>query len=271
MRPFFKPLVFGRGTISGESNVESNASLIRTYPGNTTPLMTLVSTVGPLAAYAAIFQTIVYFALPRQYRTRWAPVVTGVVGATLTILAGIIFGFDRIGLGSVDPRSVLIWTVLTASGASVVGSLMLAKPQLQVKLADPRLAALSRREATLQILVRIPVMTALIEEAVFRGVLHGALMALYPAEVALWFGAGLFGLWHVGPGLDQARAGTPGPGNGAFHTVATVFATSLVGAGLVWLRMETGSIWVGVATHAALNMTMAVFARRAGRMASLSI
>jgi membrane protease YdiL (CAAX protease family) len=45
----------------------------------------------------------------------------------------------------------------------------------------------------------------------------------------------------------------------------TVVATTVAGAALVWLRIETGSIWAGVAVHAALNMTMALFARRAGR------
>ena len=40
----------------------------------------------------------------------------------------------------------------------------------------------------------------------------------------------------------------------------------MVGAGLVWLRMETGSIWAPLAVHAGLNMTMAVFARTAARV-----
>jgi hypothetical protein len=32
---------------------------------------------------------------------------------------------------------------------------------------------------------------------------------------------------------------------------------------LVWLRIESGSIWVPVVVHAGINMTMAVFARLA--------
>ncbi|HEY5890473.1 MAG TPA: CPBP family intramembrane glutamic endopeptidase [Acidimicrobiia bacterium] len=227
--------------------------------------MTLVSTIGPLAAYAAAFQTIVYFLLPRHLRTRWAPLVTGSVGAGVVVLAGSIFGFGRIGLGSVEPGVVIFWAVVTAAIVSVVGLTMLAMPKLRTALADPRLASLSARESFVQIFVRIPVMTALIEEAVFRGVLHSALMALYPEPTAIWLGAGLFGVWHIGPGLDQAESSDAGTLAGWIHTIVTVVATTVAGAALVWLRLETGSIWAGVAVHAALNMTMALFARRAGR------
>ena len=47
--------------------------------------------------------------------------------------------------------------------------------------------------------------------------------------------------------------------------VATVVATTAAGAFLVWLRVETGSIWVPVAVHAGVNMTLAIFARLATR------
>jgi membrane protease YdiL (CAAX protease family) len=45
----------------------------------------------------------------------------------------------------------------------------------------------------------------------------------------------------------------------------TVIATTIAGAALVWLRLETGSIWAPVAVHAGMNMTLAVFARVAAR------
>jgi membrane protease YdiL (CAAX protease family) len=90
-------------------------------------------------------------------------------------------------------------------------------------------------------------------------------MALYPVEVAIWLGAGLFGLWHIGPAVDQARAGEKSVVASAAHTAVTVVAMTAAGAFLVWLRIETGSIWAGVAVHAAINMTMALFARAAAR------
>jgi membrane protease YdiL (CAAX protease family) len=225
--------------------------------------MTLVSTVAPLAGYAIVFQTIVYLLVPARRRTLWAPVFTGTAGAVITLGAGWTFGFETIGLGVPDMAIVFAWALATVVVMSGVGFFMLRDPALRSQLADPRLAALTRPQAFTQIFVRMPVMTALIEEAFFRGVLHAALIALYPSSVALVGGALLFGLWHVGPGFDQAQASGRGFRGNAIHVLATVLATSVAGAALVWLRMETGSIWAPVAVHAGLNMTMAVFARLA--------
>lgn len=227
--------------------------------------MTLVSTVAPLAGYAIVFQTIVYLLIPARRRTLMAPVLTGVAGAVVTLAAGWIFGFETIGLGAPDMAVVAAWAIATVLVMSAIGGYMLKNPELRPQLADPRLAALSPRQAFMQIAVRIPVMTALIEEAFFRGVLHAALIALYPPTVALIGGALLFGLWHVGPGLDQALAKGKDWRRNALHVGITVLATSLAGAALVWLRMETGSIWVPVAVHAGINMTLAVYARLAAR------
>lgn len=221
--------------------------------------MTLVATVAPLSAYAVTFQTLVYLLLPLQPRTRWAPVVTGTVGAALTVAAGLFFGFERIGIGATDPAVVGGWALATFIITSAIAMTIASRPGLRHILADPRMAQMGNREALGQILVRIPVMTALIEEAFFRGLLHAALSALWPPAVALWVGAGLFGLWHVGPGFDQAKA-TRGSGQAkALHTGITVVATTLAGAFFVWLRMLTGSIWVPVVVHAGINMTMAAF------------
>lgn len=227
--------------------------------------MTLAAAVAPLAAYAVVFQTVLYIALPTKLRTRIAPVVTGVVGAAVSVGAGVIFGFDRVGLVGGEPLTALAWGVATVLVMSVLGFFMLQRDDLAQQLADPRLASLSRRDAGLQIFVRIPVFTALIEEAFFRGVLHAALIALYPTEVAIWLGAGLFGLWHIGPGFDQAQAGRKSIRAGTLHTVLTVVAMTVAGVFLVWLRIETGSIWAPAAVHAAVNMTMAIFARMAAR------
>lgn len=227
--------------------------------------MTLAAAVAPLAAYAVVFQTVLYLSLPQRLRTRVVPLVTGVVGAILSLAAGAIFGFDRVGLTGGDITTTLAWGGVTVLGMAVLGFGMMQRPDLRLQLADPRLASLGRLEAFGQIFVRIPVFTALIEEAFFRGVLHAALIALYPLEVAIWLGAGLFGLWHIGPAVDQARAGEKSVVASAAHTAATVVVMTLAGAFLVWLRIETGSIWAGVAVHAAINMTMALFARVAAR------
>lgn len=227
--------------------------------------MTLAAVVAPLAAYAVVFQTLLYISLPVGLRTRLAPLVTGMVGAGLSLGAGLLFGFAQIGLLGGRPGAALAWGVATVFVMAIICSVMLSREDLRLQLADPRLAALSSGDAFTQIFIRIPVFTALIEEAFFRGVLHAALMALYPVDVAIWLGAGLFGLWHIGPGVDQARAGEKTGRAGALHTALTVVTTTVAGAFLVWLRIDTGSIWAPVAVHAAVNMTMALFARIAAR------
>ena len=227
--------------------------------------MTLAATVAPLAAYAVVFQTLLYMSLPATIRTRVAPLVTGLVGAGLTLGAGLLFGFEEIGLLGGDPGLAFAWGVAAVLLVTLLGTALLRRDDLRLQLADPRLAALRPGDAFTQIFVRIPVFTALIEEAFFRGVLHTALMALYPVDVAVWLGAGLFGLWHIGPGVDQALAGEKSARASTIHTALTVVATTVAGAFLVWLRLETGSIWASVAVHAAINMTLAVFSRLAAR------
>jgi uncharacterized protein len=231
--------------------------------------MTLAAVVAPLAAYAVVFQTLLYISLPVRLRTRVAPLVTGLVGAGLSVGAGALFGFEQIGLTGGNIGTAFAWGVAAVVVVALFAMAMMSRPDLRSQLADPRLAELEPRQAFAQIFVRIPVFTALIEEAFFRGVLHAALMALYPVEVAIWVGAGLFGLWHIGPGLDQAQAGEKTRRAGALHTAATVVATTVAGAFFVWLRIETGSIWAPVAVHAAINMTMALFARMAARRTAL--
>lgn len=230
--------------------------------------MTLASTVAGLAAFAVIFQTVVYFALPSRIRARWASTTVGFVGAGLVAAAGAIFGLERIGLSRAGVPEALAWGVATVIGVSVVSLVMLRRPEWRAALAHPRLASMSRSEAIAQIFIRIPFFTAFVEEAFFRGVLLAALMALYPPEVALWLGAGLFGVWHIGPGYDQAKASNKSGSEGALHTAVTVVAMTVAGAFLVWLRMETGSIWAPFAVHAGVNMTMALWARYAAKSTS---
>jgi len=228
--------------------------------------MTLPTTAISLVAYVEGFQTLVYLLLPRRFIRTWAPLVTGSVGAALVIASAVWFGADTVGLANPDGGLLAAWGSGTVLMMSTFGLVMMSRPHLRGHLADPRSASMSTRQAATQILVRIPVMTALIEEAVFRGVLHAALIAIYPEPIALWGGAVLFGLWHIGPGLDQAWAAERRSVAGLAHVMITIIATTIAGAGLVWLRIETGSIWIPVAVHAGLNMTMATFSWLAGAL-----
>jgi membrane protease YdiL (CAAX protease family) len=223
--------------------------------------MRLTATTIPLVIYVVGFQTLVYLLLPPRFRFTWAPLVTSSVGASLVLGAALWFGGGTVGLAGPDSGLLAVWGSGTMVAMTSIGMLMLSRPQLRGHLADPRMKSMSARASAAHILVRIPLITVIIEEAVFRGVLHAALVALYPEPVALWGGAVLFGLWHIGPGLDQAHAVDRSRLGRVIHVAITVIATTAAGAFLVWLRIETGSIWVPVAVHAGVNMTMATFAR----------
>lgn len=225
--------------------------------------MTFAAVVGPLVVYAATFQTIVFFLLPTRIRAGWAPVTIGLMGAGLTLTAGAFFGFETIGLRAPDPATTFTWAVVALVVVSGIGLTMLSSDRLRPALADPRIAGLGRRGAVFQIAFRIPILTALIEEAFFRGVLHAALTAVYSTPVAILVGAGLFGLWHLGPALEQADSHF-GDNSTTVHVLLTIALTTLAGFGFVALRIATGSIWVPVVVHALLNITMALFARLAG-------
>jgi membrane protease YdiL (CAAX protease family) len=229
--------------------------------------MSIADTVAPLAAYAVVFQTLVYMMISVRLRVRLAPLITGVTGASLALGAGLIFGFDTIGLTGGNPAVAAIAALATIMFLSIVGVAALSKSGLRSRLVDPRFVAMGRREALTHILFRIPIVTAMTEELFFRGLLHAALIALYPVNAAILLGSALFGLWHIGPSIDQSRAWSwvkTRTGVASSATV-TVLATTIAGLFLAWLRVETGSIWASVAVHAAVNMSVAVLARSASR------
>src|SRR3970040_756252 len=141
--------------------------------------MTLPTTAISLVVYAVGFQTLVYLLLPRRFIRTWAPLVTGSVGAAFVIASAVWFGADTVGLANPDGGLLAAWGSGTVLMMSTFGLVMMSRPHLRGHLADPRSASMSTGQAATQILVRISVMTALIEEAVLRGVLHAALIDIY--------------------------------------------------------------------------------------------
>lgn len=225
--------------------------------------MTLASTAGFLAIYALVFQTLAYLVLPRRFRASWLPIVTGIAGSVLTLLLLQLFHPHMLGFGAPNALAVTTWGIGAIVMSGAIGGAMIVRPGTRRILADPRVARLSRKALAGQILFRIPVMTALIEEAIFRGALFAALNAVYSPGVALTVSASLFGAWHVAPGISQAHANDFITRKGLAHVLITVTAMTAAGLFLGWLRMQTGSIWAPFAVHASVNMTLALFARMA--------
>jgi membrane protease YdiL (CAAX protease family) len=121
-------------------------------------------------------------------------------------------------------------------------------------VADERAAHLGASEIAFNMLVRIPLGTALAEELAFRGVLYGILrrsgfaMATVGSSVA-------FGLWHVRPALASIRANFPDAGElkTAMLVLSAVVLTAVTGAFFCWLRERAGGIAASWAFHATLN------------------
>lgn len=96
-----------------------------------------------------------------------------------------------------------------------------------------------------RVLVIIPIGTVLVEELIFRGVLHGLLSRLVSPLAALIIGAVIFGLWHVFPAWRATSEEA---------TVAGTFLlTSVAGLGFGWLRVRSGSVAAPALAHLGTN------------------
>lgn len=162
------------------------------------------------------------------------------------------------------PRGLLYGLAATVTVAVVVtaGCLMPATSQffLSERYSDLRLAVFSA-------LVLIPLMTVLPEELAFRGVLQGALERVFGTTGVFVVGSLAFGLWHVTSslGLTAGNAGLAELlGTGVWGQVAgitlAVAATSVAGAGFIWIRRHSRSLLAPIGLHWAFNAVGALAA-----------
>lgn len=160
---------------------------------------------------------------------------------------------EDIGLTGNGLRAV----VLTSAAALILVAPLFAAAAFDSTarfVADERAAGLGTSNIVWQALVRIPLGTALTEEAAFRGVLLASFgdrrtwVAALVASVA-------FGLWHIAPTIDLVQVNFPsaGPRQTALFVVGAVVAATAAGLGFVWLRLRTGGIAAPFAFHAIVN------------------
>lgn len=162
------------------------------------------------------------------------------------------------------PRGLLYGLAATVTVAVVVtaGCLIPVTSQffLSERYSDLRLAVFSA-------LVLIPLMTVLPEELAFRGVLQGALERVFGTTGVFVVGSLAFGLWHVTSslGLTAGNAGLADLlGTGLWGQVAgiamAVTATSVAGAGFIWIRRHSRSLLAPIGLHWAFNAVGALAA-----------
>lgn len=162
------------------------------------------------------------------------------------------------------PRGLMYGVVATIVVAAVVtaGCLIPATSQffLSDRYSDLRLAVFSA-------LVVIPLVTVLPEELAFRGVLQGALERVFGTKGVFVVGSLAFGLWHVTSslGLTAGNAGLADLlGTGLAGQLVgiglAVAATSVAGAGFIWIRRRSRSLLAPIGLHWAFNAVGALAA-----------
>jgi membrane protease YdiL (CAAX protease family) len=189
---------------------------------------------------------------PFRWRSFVVPV--GVAGGGL---AGAAWFFSRYefesGLGV-----AWFWTLAAMAIAAAVVIVAHLSPAVGRILSDRRISEMSTVSFLTHTFLRIPWLTAVTEEILFRGVVWAFLSQIWGDSTALWGSSVAFGLAHVVVAVQQARR----EGYSLPRWVASTLAsTTVAGLLLGGLRLLTGGIWASAGVHAAVNVILAIGAR----------
>ena len=190
----------------------------------------------------------------------WCNTLAGLVVLGL----GFAVGLDRADLG-LERRDAARGLAYGAALWAVVALVLVAAaalPATRDALQDDG-TIVSTGAMLRRTLIVIPLGTALLEEAAFRGVLLGLLDRVTSAGRALVASAVVFGLWHLLPVWRGGGAGELGDADGAgrFGAVAATFvATFVAGLAFGWLRQRSTSLIAPIAAHLATNSVVFVAA-----------
>lgn len=156
------------------------------------------------------------------------------------------------------PRGALAGVAAASALATITAAGLLA-PGAGRFYQDERIVGATAPQMLYQILVRIPLATALPEELIFRGSLLGLLAQRRSPSAAAGIASALFGLWHILPTIDRMHT-NPGtrhahgdPRRTALVVAGHVASTTLMGLGLSWLRLRSGSIVAPALAHITPN------------------
>lgn len=183
--------------------------------------------------------------------------------AGLAVLGlGFAAGLDRaeLGLEGRDVRRGLayggaLWG-LVALVLAVVAVVPATRDALQDDTTIVSTGAMLRRT-----LIVIPLGTALLEEAAFRGVLLGLCARRVSIWRAAWISSVLFGLWHIPPTIGSADGsgaiGDASRTGGSTALVLVGVVLAMTGAGMVfcWLRIRSRSLVAPFVAHWGINAT----------------
>jgi membrane protease YdiL (CAAX protease family) len=158
---------------------------------------------------------------------------------------------DRIG------RGLLVGGIVMAA-IGIGMAVAVAIPDTRELFQDDRVTDSTTAEVLIQALVRIPLVTAFYEEALFRGVLFGMFVRRWPPLGAAVASSFVFGMWHILPTLDTLQTNPAGDLFSGILGVAAaaigaVGGTMLAGFAFLWLRLRANSVAAPTLAHIATN------------------
>jgi len=143
--------------------------------------------------------------------------------------------------------------LVIAAGVTVVA----AVPWTQGLFDDDRFDDLTFGEVLYEVLVRIPFVTALGEELLFRSVLLAVLLAATTPVRAVVVQSLAFGLWHLATTIGDLDGNETTADlsvwESALSVTGVVVVTGLAGAAFAWTRLRSRSIVAPWLVHTAFN------------------
>jgi len=181
------------------------------------------------------------------------------VGAALVVGYAIWRGYSTEDLGLARESVPAGLHVGVAVSAIIVAGVTIAAllPVGREFFGDDRFIDVSSWEAVYEIAVRIPFVTALFEELLFRSVLLAVLLSMTSTRRAVAWASFAFGLWHVPTtlsDLDGNEVTDSFDGLAATGAVAAVVVvTGAAGVVFSWARLRSNSIVAPWLIHVAFN------------------
>jgi membrane protease YdiL (CAAX protease family) len=242
-------------TFFGEGSGPSSTEALRSVSNRVRSCRARTPRGGPVGLLIATF-LIAYNNLS-PWRTGLEYVVANVT--MVAALAAIVMGATDLGPEDVglrgNRRRYVLYSFVAAVLVTAPLYILAAFDTTARFVADERVADLSGSEVAFNMLVRIPLGTALAEELAFRGVLYGVLRRSRTFLYATIGSSLVFGLWHIRPALASIRANLPDAGEATtvLLVLSVVVGTGLAGALFCALREKGGGIGAPWAFHATLN------------------
>lgn len=170
-------------------------------------------------------------------------------------------------------RGALAGGALAAAVATAY-TIGISHPRTRPLFRDERALSLSRARVLEEALIQVPLGTVLLEEVGFRGALYAMLRQRHGTVAATAVSSALFGLWHILPAIDMARAnpalGALTAGESPNHldtarvVAGSVVSTAAAGVLFCELRRHRGLL-TPVMLHLATNSLGYLFARIAAK------